>query len=227
MKHENQKEVLRLENVNKVYNTGGGDFNALRDLSLSIKKGDFISILGPSGSGKSTLLHIMGLLDSPTTGKVFVDSIETSRMSQLERARIRGSKIGFVFQSFNLIPGLTALENVKLPLMISGVSEPSRTQRAIEVLSSLGMADRVSHLPNQLSGGQKQRVAIARALVNNPEIIFADEPTGNLDSASGKDVLNIFDNLHESGKTVLIITHDENITKVTHKTIRIMDGSIV
>jgi putative ABC transport system ATP-binding protein len=222
-----EKETLRLNRVNKIYNGGGGDFYALDNLNLIVRKCEFISIVGPSGSGKSTLLHIMGLLDSPTNGEVYIDGIETSKMSPEQRARVRGKKIGFIFQSFNLISSLTTIENVKLPMMIYGVDDAERTKRAKEILEKLNMGDRMHHFPNQLSGGQKQRVAIARALVNDPEIILADEPTGNLDSATGKEVLGILDRLHEEGRTVLIITHDESITKITHRTIRIRDGKII
>jgi len=222
-----EKETVRLETVNKIYNTGGADFYALRDFNLSIKKCDFISILGPSGSGKSTLLHMIGLLDSPSSGKVYIDGIETSTMSPIERAKVRGKKIGFIFQSFNLIPSLTTLDNVKLPMVIQNVREPERTERAKKILADLGMSDKLGNYPNQLSGGQKQRVAIARALSNDPEIVLADEPTGNLDSKTGKEVLNIFHSLHEQGRTIIIITHDESITKITHKTIKIKDGKIV
>lgn len=222
-----ETDTLRLENVDKVYVVGGEKFYALHGLNLSVKKCDFSSLLGPSGSGKSTLLHIIGLLDRPSGGKVFIDGIDTSKMPPNERARIRGKKVGFVFQSFNLIPSLTALENVKLPMVIAGAAEPERTKKAKEILSNLGMADRLNHYPNQLSGGQKQRVAIARALVNDPEIILADEPTGNLDSKSGKEVLEILKKLHDEGRTIIIITHDESITKVTNKTLRIRDGKLI
>lgn len=222
-----EKETMRLNKVNKIYNSGGGDFYALNDLNLVVRKCDFISIVGPSGSGKSTLLHIMGLLDRPTTGEVYIDGIETSKMPPDEMARIRGKKIGFIFQSFNLISSLTAIENVKLPMMIYGIDDKERTEKAKRILEKLNMGNRMHHFPNQLSGGQKQRVAIARALVNEPEIILADEPTGNLDSATGREVLGILDRLHEEGKTVLIITHDESITKITHRTIRIRDGKII
>jgi putative ABC transport system ATP-binding protein len=227
MKAQNDKNVLNLVKVNKIYRMGGEDLYALRDINFTIKKGDFISILGPSGSGKSTLLHIMGLLDRPTSGDVYIDDIETSRMPPNEHARIRGQKIGFVFQNFNLISSLTALENVELPMVLGGAPAAERTARAKQTLNELSMGDRLYHYPNQLSGGQKQRVAIARALINNPEIILADEPTGNLDSKSGKEVLGIFEELHHKGRTVVIITHDQNITKVTHRTIRITDGRLM
>ncbi|MFA6530314.1 MAG: ABC transporter ATP-binding protein [Candidatus Micrarchaeia archaeon] len=222
-----ETDTLHLENVDKVYTVGGEKFYALDSLNLSVKKCDFSSLLGPSGSGKSTLLHIIGLLDRPSGGRVMIDGIDTSKMSPNERARIRGKKVGFVFQSFNLIPSLTSIENVKLPLVISGVGEPERTAKAKKILAQLGMADRLNHYPNQLSGGQKQRVAIARALVNDPEIILADEPTGNLDSKSGKEVLEILKKLHEEGRTIIIITHDESITKLTKKTLRIRDGKLI
>jgi putative ABC transport system ATP-binding protein len=191
-----------------------------------IKKGEFLSILGPSGSGKSTLLHIMGLLDSPTSGNRFIDGIETSRMSEDEQARVRGVKIGFVFQTFNLIPSLTALENVELPIMLCRGKCPGRKEMAADLLKKVGLGDRLDHHPNELSGGQRQRVAIARALVNEPEIILADEPTGNLDSKTGHEILMLLHGLHEQGKTVVIITHDQYITKVTDRVVRIRDGAI-
>lgn len=222
-----KEDSLRLEGVNKVYSIGNEQFYALRDVNLSVKRCDFTSILGPSGSGKSTLLHMMGLLDRPSSGKVFIDEIETSTMSPVDLARVRGRKIGFVFQSFNLIPSLTAIENVKLPMMISGISDEKRTAKATAILEKLGMGNRLNQYPNQLSGGQRQRVAIGRALVNDPEVILADEPTGNLDSKSGGEVLEILKGLHDEGKTILIITHDERMTKVTKSTIRIRDGRIV
>lgn len=218
------KAVLELKNVVKSYQMGERTLNALEDLSLTILENDFISIVGPSGSGKSTLLHILGLLDSPTSGKVYVDGIETSKLDDDSKAKVRGKKIGFVFQTFNLIPSLTALENVALPMSIYGVSKKEREAHASKILGKLGMETRLHHFPNQLSGGQRQRVAIARSLVNTPEIILADEPTGNLDSKTGAEVLGILSDLHKEGKTIVIITHDNSITRVTKRTIRIKDG---
>ncbi len=221
------KEVLRLDGVKKVYDMGHGvQVEALRSIDLIIGQNEFVSILGPSGSGKSTLLHIMGLLDTPTSGKRYIDGVETSRLNEDEQARVRGDKIGFIFQTFNLIPSLTALENVELPLMLRKKDGASRRKKASSLLDAVGLGDRLDHHPNQLSGGQRQRVAIARALVNDPEIILADEPTGNLDSKTGKDILALLSSLHQQGKTIVIITHDEYITKVTKRVVRIRDGMI-
>ncbi len=221
------KDVLRLEKITKVYNMGQGvSVEALAGLDLTIKENEFTSILGPSGSGKSTLLHIIGLLDSPTSGKRYVDGIETSTMNENEQARVRGDKIGFVFQTFNLISSLSALENVELPLLLRDHHKGKRKEKATALLSQVGLGERLDHLPNQLSGGQRQRVAIARALINDPEIILADEPTGNLDSKTGHEILDIFKELHEQGRTIVIITHDPQITKVTHRVVKIKDGKI-
>ena len=220
------KVVLELKNLVKTYQMGDRMLHALEEVSLCIYQNDFISIVGPSGSGKSTLLHILGLLDSPTSGQIYVDGIETSKLSDDEKAFVRGKKIGFVFQTFNLIPSLTALENVALPMSILGTSKLEREQVATSFLAKLGMETRLHHFPNQLSGGQRQRVAIARALVNSPEIILAYEPTGNLDSKTGAEVLSILSNLHSEGRTIIIITHDNSITKTTKRTLRIKDGRL-
>jgi putative ABC transport system ATP-binding protein len=221
------KDIIRLEKIRKIYPMGKGvTVEALRGVDLTIKKGEFVSILGPSGSGKSTLLHMVGLLDSPTSGLRFIDGIETSKMSEDEQARIRGLKIGFIFQTFNLIPSLTALENVELPLMLCQGSCPGRKEKAAALLRQVGLGERLNHHPNELSGGQRQRVAIARALVNEPELILADEPTGNLDSKTGHEILMLLKNLHEQGRTVVIITHDQYITKVTDRVVQIKDGMI-
>jgi putative ABC transport system ATP-binding protein len=218
------KEVLKLVNVSKIYDMGAVKFSALDKVSFTVHEGELICVLGPSGSGKSTLLHIMGLLDTPTSGARYIDNIDTTRMSEPDQAKVRGRKIGFVFQRFNLIPNLTAAENVELPMVLADI--PNRKQKARKILESLGMSDRLDHYPSQLSGGQMQRVAIGRALVNEPEIILADEPTGNLDSKTGKEVLEILKTLHEQGKTILIITHDESITKIAERIIRIRDGKV-
>jgi putative ABC transport system ATP-binding protein len=221
------KEVLKLQNISKVYLMGQGvRVDALRDVSLSITQGELVSILGPSGSGKSTLLHIIGLLDSPTAGKRYVDGIDTSSMSEDEQASVRGRKIGFVFQTFNLIPSLSALENVSMPLLLQGLPKGEREKKAGSLLEKVGLGDRLDHLPSELSGGQRQRVAIARALVNDPEIILADEPTGNLDSKTGHEILDILSGLHKQGRTIIIITHDEYIAKVTKRVVKIKDGRL-
>ncbi len=223
-----KKEIIRLEKIRKVYTMGKGvTVEALRGVDLIVRQGEFVSILGPSGSGKSTLLHMIGLLDSPTSGKRFIDGTETSRMSEDEQARIRGLKIGFIFQTFNLIPSLTALENVEMPLMLCRGACKGRKEKAAALLKQVGLGDRLNHHPNELSGGQRQRVAIARALVNEPELVLADEPTGNLDSKTGQEILNILKGLHEQGSTVVIITHDQYITKVTDRVVRLKDGMIV
>jgi len=219
-------EVLALQNVSKIYRMGASEVRALDRVNLSVRKGELVAIVGPSGSGKSTLLHIMGLLDTPTSGLRYVDGIETSRMDERQQARVRGQKIGFVFQRFNLIPSLTAIQNVELPLTLCERCARS-TELARKVLKTLGMENRLDHYPSQLSGGQIQRVAIARALVNDPEIILADEPTGNLDSKTGKEVLDILAELNKQGRTIVIITHDEAITHIVQRVVRINDGRIV
>ena len=220
------KEVLKLENVWKIYKTGEVEVNALKDFTITIKEGEYLSVLGPSGSGKSTFLHIAGLLDKPTKGRVLFKGKEVSKLDDDELSRIRGEEIGFVFQAFNLIPHLTALENVALPMLIYGYKKKEREKRAIKLLEKLGLGNRINHLPSQLSGGQKQRVAIARALIMNPSIIFADEPTGNLDSKSGKEVIKILNTLNKEGKTIVLVTHDVETAKNAKRIIYIKDGSI-
>jgi len=221
------KEVLKLENVTKQYGSGGSTVTALNNINFTVHKGELTSVLGPSGSGKSTLLHIMGLLDRPTSGKVYIEGIDTTTISKTEQAQLRGRKIGFVFQAFNLIPSLTALENVELPLIISNIPKATRREKATELLKRLNLSHRLEHRPSQLSGGERQRVAIARALINDPEIILADEPTGNLDSKSGLEVLEILHNLHMEGITIIIITHEEGVVRITEKVVRIKDGKLV
>ncbi len=221
------KKIMVMEDIKKQYVMGEGIVvEALKDIDLEVHEKDFLAILGPSGSGKSTLLHIMGLLDSPTSGRLEIDGIETSKMTEDQRAKVRGEKIGFVFQTFNLIGSLSALENVELPLVLRKGDGKERRAKAAKILESVGLGDRLDHTPGQLSGGQRQRVAIARALVNDPEIILADEPTGNLDSKTGKEVLKIFEDLNNEGKTVIIITHDQNIAKHTKKCLQLQDGMI-
>ncbi len=222
-----KKEVLKLENACKIYVMGKGiEVRALSSAYLTVYENEFLCVLGPSGSGKSTLLHMIGLLDRPTEGKVYIDGKDTSKMTSEEQAKVRGKKIGFVFQTFNLVPSLKAWENVALPLVIQGVGAAERKRRATKILTDLGMGDRLNHYPSQLSGGERQRVAIGRALANEPRVVLADEPTGNLDSKTGKGVLEIFHKLHKEGRTIIIITHDESITDVAQRIVRIHDGTL-
>ena len=219
--------IMRLENVSKVYNMGEEKVYALNGINLDIHEGDLASVLGPSGSGKSTLLNMLGLLDPPSAGSIFLDGIDTTRLSEKGLAGVRGKKIGFIFQMFNLIPSLTVIQNVMLPAVIYE-SDPVKTrQKAKEILEKLGMGERLDHFPNQLSGGQRQRVAVARSLINDPEIILADEPTGNLDSKTGAEVLGMFKKLNDEGKTIIIVTHDVHVAKITKRTIRVVDGKIL
>ena len=220
-------EAMKLQGICKSYGEGHSTVHALSDADMTIYDGQFVCILGPSGSGKSTLLHIIGLLDTPTEGQIYIDGIETSKMNSDEKARIRAQKIGFVFQFFNLVPSLSALENVELPLTIYGAPKDERRAKATALLERLGLSKRLDHLPGMLSGGERQRVAIARALVNDPEIVLADEPTGNLDSKTGKEVLKIFKEFHDEGRTIVIITHDESITKLTERVVKIRDGKLI
>jgi len=219
-------KILQLDNVSKTYNAGSQPLHVLKKVNLEIEKGDFIAIMGPSGSGKSTLMHIAGCLDVPTSGKVIFENKDVSKLSEAELAQIRNKKIGFVFQTFNLIPRTTTLDNVQLPLIYAGVEAEKRRTRARETLEQLGLKERAFHFPNQLSGGEQQRTAIARALINKPSIILADEPTGNLDSKTGKEIIDIFKKLNKEGNTVVLVTHDEQIAKNARKIIRIYDGEI-
>jgi putative ABC transport system ATP-binding protein len=201
--------------------------NALVGVDIEINSGEFVAIMGPSGSGKSTLMHILGCLDTPTHGKYFIDGTEVSSMPKNRLAEIRNIKIGFVFQTFNLLPHLNVLKNVELPLIYSGIRKKDRIAKAKAILTEVGLADRLDHKPSELSGGQRQRVAIARAVISRPSIILADEPTGNLDSQSGGDVLAIFRELHERKNTIILVTHDENIAKVAQRVIYLKDGKVV
>lgn len=218
--------VIELKDVWKTYSMGEEKIHALRGFSITIHRNDYMSIVGPSGSGKSTLLHMLGLLDIPSQGQVLVDGKDISLMSENVRASLRGKKIGFVFQVFNLVPSLNALENVALPLMIQGIPRGEREEKAATVLKSLNMGDRLDHLPSELSGGQRQRVAVARALVNDPELILADEPTGNLDSKTGDELIKIFDNLHSQGRTLVIVTHDSDVARHAEEHVSILDGAV-
>jgi putative ABC transport system ATP-binding protein len=218
--------LVELRNVSKVYHLGGEEIRALDDVSLDIHAGEFISIIGPSGSGKSTLMHILGCLDSPTKGTIQLDGVMIQDASSRQLASMRNRKIGFVFQFFNLLPKLNVLQNVELPMIYSGVSGKERRQRAVTALEAVDLANRAKHRPSQLSGGQQQRAAIARALVNNPRIVFADEPTGNLDSHTGEAILKLFRKLSTEGRTIVLVTHDPEIAAVTPRRIEIRDGKI-
>ncbi len=221
-----EKEVIHLENIVKNYKIGSIIVEALRSVSLVIRKNEFVALMGPSGSGKSTLMNILGCLDTPTSGNYFLNGEDVSKMDDNALAEIRNRQIGFVFQTFNLLPRSTALENVMLPLIYSGYGKSKRQERATEVLNEVRLADRMEHKPNELSGGQRQRVAIARALVNNPAIILADEPTGNLDSKTSIEILGLLEEIHKMGNTVIIVTHEEDIAQHAHRIIRLMDGEI-
>ncbi len=218
--------LVELRNVSKIYHLGGEEIRALDDVSLDIQEGEFISIIGPSGSGKSTLMHILGCLDSPTHGTISLDGTMIHDASQRQLAAMRNRKIGFVFQFFNLLPKLNVAQNVELPMIYSGISGRERRERAMSALRSVDLENRSKHRPSQLSGGQQQRVAIARALVNGPKIIFADEPTGNLDSHTGEAILALFRRLSGEGRTIVLVTHDPEIAAVTPRRIEIRDGKI-
>jgi putative ABC transport system ATP-binding protein len=219
--------LVELEKVSKIYRLGEVDVPALRGVDLSVQAGDFLALMGPSGSGKSTLLHILGLLDRPTTGKVLWEGQDVTRLNGAKLAELRGRRIGFVFQMFNLVHNLTALENVELPLIFLGVPARERRKRAEETLVRLGLGDRLRHRPSQLSGGQQQRVALARALVTDPALLIADEPTGNLDTATGREILGLFRELNEQGRTVVLATHDPEAAAVAKVRLRLRDGQIV
>ena len=219
--------IYQLESIKRYYQTGQSQVQALKAINLLIGPGVFVALVGSSGSGKSTLMHILGLLDRPDGGKMFLDGEEVSGLSENQRARLRREKIGFVFQTFHLLPRLTALENVELPLIYNDVSFSDRLARAREELALVGLANREKHLPNQLSGGQQQRVAIARALINNPSVILADEPTGNLDSQSGEEIMTIFKKLHGQGRTIVLVTHDSEVARSAQRIITVKDGLII
>ncbi len=208
-----KREVIRLKNVSKIYNMGETKVKALQNFEISITEGEFVAIMGPSGSGKSTCMNLVGSLDTPSIGEIYLDGVNISTLHESDLAQIRGKKIGFIFQSFNLIPNLTTKGNVMLPMMFQGVDEDERNERAEKYLKLVGLEERMEHYPNQLSGGQMQRVAIARALANDPEVILADEPTGNLDTRTGQIVMEFLDKLHKEGKTIIMVTHDADLAK--------------
>ncbi len=219
-------KIIELQNVCKSYQLGKIKIDVLKDINITVKKEDFAIILGPSGSGKSTLLNMVSCLDIPTSGKIFLDGKDISHFSEDELAMVRGKKIGFVFQQFNLLNHLSALENVILPTVFQGTSQDIREKKAKDLLASVGLKDRIKHKPMELSGGERQRVAIARSLVNNPEIIVADEPTGNVDSKTGGVIMNILQNLNKEGKTIIVVTHDVDLCNFANRIIKIRDGVI-
>ena len=218
--------IVQFENVLKTYQMGPVTVDALRGVTLEIAAGEYVTIMGPSGCGKSTLLNVLGCLDRPTAGRYFLGGDDVSRMNDDELSMIRGARLGFIFQSYNLIQQLTVVENIEVPLYYQGRPEEASRTRAKELAARVGLEHRLDHKPFELSGGQQQRVAIARALVNDPLVLLADEPTGNLDSSSGKEILNVFDDLHRQGKTIILVTHDENISRRAKRAIRLRDGRI-
>jgi len=221
-----EKEIIRLDQLVKNYKIGTVIVEALRSVSLVIRKNEFVAIMGPSGSGKSTLMNIIGCLDTPTSGSYFLNGEDVSKMDDNALAEIRNRQIGFIFQTFNLLPRSSALENVILPLIYAGIGKAKRLERGFQVMKEVRLDDRMEHKPNELSGGQRQRVAIARALVNNPAIILADEPTGNLDSKTSIEILGLLEEIHNMGNTIIIVTHEEDIALHAHRIIRLMDGKI-
>ena len=218
--------VIEIRNIIRDFPLGQETVHVLKGINLDIQRGDYIAIMGPSGSGKSTLMNLLGCLDTPTSGSYNLNGKDVSKMSDDELAEIRNNEIGFVFQTFNLLPRTTALENVALPMIYAGISKKERTERAEEVLEDVGLADRMDHKPNQLSGGQRQRVAVGRALVNRPSIILADEPTGNLDSKTSEEIMDLLDEIHRNGNTVIVVTHEEDIAARAHRVIRLIDGMV-
>ncbi len=218
--------VIELDNIVRNFRVGTEEVKVLRGISLTIEKGEYVALMGPSGSGKSTLMNLLGCLDTPTDGKYVLNGTDVSGLTDNELAEIRNKEIGFVFQTFNLLPRSTALDNVALPLVYAGQSSEDRTKRAEEVLGMVGLSDRMTHRPNQLSGGQRQRVAVARALVNHPSLILADEPTGNLDSKTSVEIMALMDEIHENGNTLVVVTHEEDIAQHGHRIIRLIDGQV-
>lgn len=220
------EEVIRIEGIKKYYRLGTQVVKALDGVDISIKKNEYVAIMGPSGSGKSTLMNILGCLDTPTAGTYILNRTDVSKMDDSSLADVRNREIGFIFQSFNLLPRYTSLDNVSLPLIYAGVPKSERERRAFEALKSVGLEERVGHRPSELSGGQRQRVAIARALINRPSIILADEPTGNLDTKTSIDIMQLFEQLHVMGNTIIVVTHEEDIALFAHRIIRLRDGRV-
>ena len=218
--------LIRVRNLARLYQMGAETVHALRDVTLDIERGEYVAIMGPSGSGKSTLMNLIGCLDTPTSGSYELNGTDVSRMDDNDLAEVRNREIGFIFQTFNLLARSTALRNVELPMVYAGVGSEERRENALKALASVGLADRVTHKPNELSGGQRQRVAVARALVNNPSILLADEPTGNLDSKTGVEILALFDELWRKGHTIIVVTHEEAVARHARRIIRLFDGLI-
>ncbi len=219
--------VIEVRNVEKIYQMGDVEVPALDGVDIVINRGEFVAIMGPSGSGKSTAMNMVGCLDVPTRGKVFLDGHDISQLGESELAQIRGKKIGFIFQTFNLINSISAIENVELPMIFQGVSKDERMERAKELLCLVDLGDRMYHKPTEMSGGQQQRVAVARALANDPEVILADEPTGNLDSKTGEEIIGLIGKLHKEGKTIIMVTHDKDLAKHAQRIVRLKDGKVV
>ena len=220
------KGIIETQAIAKMYRMGGETVHALKSITIQVQRGEYVAFMGPSGSGKSTLMNIIGCLDTPTSGTYHLNENDVSDLSENELATIRNKEIGFVFQTFNLLPRSSSLDNVALPLIYAGVGKAEREERALQVLTSVGLGDRYGHKPNELSGGQRQRVAIARALINNPSIILADEPTGNLDSKTSYDVMELFQDLHDQGNTIIMVTHEDDIAHYAHRIVRLKDGLI-
>jgi putative ABC transport system ATP-binding protein len=220
------KEIIKIQGLTKFYKIGNEVIKALNGVNLSINKNEYVALMGPSGSGKSTIMNIIGCLDTPTSGSYFLNGPDVAKLADNDLAQIRNKEIGFVFQTFNLLPRYSSLDNVALPLVYSGIPKEERTKRAKETLEQVGLGERMQHKPNELSGGQRQRVAVARALVNHPSIILADEPTGNLDTKTSHEIMALFDEIHRAGNTIIIVTHEEDIARMAHRIVRMRDGVV-